>query len=256
MNDLQTTLDALASPVRREILWMLGDRELPAGEIAAAFDLSAPTISEHLATLRRAGLVQMRRQGTFRFYRADRSALRSVRALVVDDDVRWQAADGIPETAHATARTTGLVVATVELDCSVDDAFRCFADGSLCRAWMGVPVEIVDGRFAADLEFGTRVRGVYEVVVPPSLIAMRWDFASDDLPVPGGEMSGYLRFEGDARRTRVTVHQIVDDETQAAFMQTAWSLVLGRAREGCGAALAGERAATRATRPRRRGSGR
>jgi hypothetical protein len=69
-------------------------------------------------------------------------------------------------------------------------------------------------------------------------------------------MSGYLRFEGDARRTRVTVHQIVDDETQAAFMQTAWSLVLGRAREGCGAALAGERAATRATRPRRRGSGR
>jgi predicted transcriptional regulator len=68
VSDLQTVLDALASPVRREILWRLWDEELPAGAVAAAFDVTAPTISEHLGVLRRAGLVTMRRFGNHRLY--------------------------------------------------------------------------------------------------------------------------------------------------------------------------------------------
>ena len=40
-DDLQATIDALSSPVRREILWMLWDAELPAGEIAAGCGLTA-----------------------------------------------------------------------------------------------------------------------------------------------------------------------------------------------------------------------
>src|SRR3954462_1101120 len=71
---LQPTLDALASPIRREILWMVWDDELAAGEIAAAFDLSAGTISAHLAALRDAGLVTVRREGNFRRYRARHEA--------------------------------------------------------------------------------------------------------------------------------------------------------------------------------------
>jgi uncharacterized protein YndB with AHSA1/START domain len=94
--------------------------------------------------------------------------------------------------------------------------------------------------------------GRLEPHAPPALIALRWDFASDDLPVPGGEMLGYMRFDGDTRRARITVHQLVDDANQAALMQTTWSLVLGQARAGCVAALAGERDALRAARPRRR----
>ena len=50
--DLQKILGALGSPVRREILASIWDRELRAGEIAAAFDVTAPTISQHLGVLR------------------------------------------------------------------------------------------------------------------------------------------------------------------------------------------------------------
>ena len=52
---------ALGSAVRREILSYLRDGELPAGEIAARFDIAAPTISRHLGVLKNAGLVVMRR---------------------------------------------------------------------------------------------------------------------------------------------------------------------------------------------------
>jgi DNA-binding transcriptional ArsR family regulator len=67
---LDSALHALADPRRREILSMVRDRELPAGEIAARFAVSRPAISQHLAVLRAAGLVSERRDGTRRLYRA------------------------------------------------------------------------------------------------------------------------------------------------------------------------------------------
>ena len=66
---LEATLHAIADPRRREILALVRDRELPAGEIADRFDVSRPAISQHLAVLRQAGLVTERRDGTRRLYR-------------------------------------------------------------------------------------------------------------------------------------------------------------------------------------------
>ncbi len=54
---------ALAHPTRRQILQDLKDGELAAGEIAARFNATGPTISRHLGVLRQAGLVTERREG-------------------------------------------------------------------------------------------------------------------------------------------------------------------------------------------------
>ena len=70
------TLLALSSPVRREILRLVWSAERPAGEIARAFDMSWPAISQNLRVLKEAGLVRERRSGTSRLYRADRAALK------------------------------------------------------------------------------------------------------------------------------------------------------------------------------------
>jgi DNA-binding transcriptional ArsR family regulator len=67
---MDVALRALAEPRRREILALVRDRELPAGEIARQFDITRPAISQHLAVLRDAGLVTERRAGTRRLYRA------------------------------------------------------------------------------------------------------------------------------------------------------------------------------------------
>lgn len=60
---LSETLRALADPTRREILRLLGEGDRAAGEIAAAFDISAPSVSHHLSVLKQAGLVTSRREG-------------------------------------------------------------------------------------------------------------------------------------------------------------------------------------------------
>ena len=78
---------------------------------------------------------------------------------------------------------------------------------------------------------GTEVRGSYDVVSPPELIAMRWDFDDDNVPVPGRELVGYLRVEPTpSSGSVVEVHQLVETPEQAVFMQAAWSSVLGRFR--------------------------
>lgn len=75
---------ALAEPHRREILRLVAGAELPAGEIARAFDVSRPAISQHIAVLKDAGLVTERRVGTRRFYRAEPRRLPEIRGYLDD----------------------------------------------------------------------------------------------------------------------------------------------------------------------------
>lgn len=75
-------LQVVAEPRRREILRLVWDRELAAGEIARRFDVSFPAVSQHLGVLRDAGFVRTRQEGRTRFYRADRNALGPLRPML------------------------------------------------------------------------------------------------------------------------------------------------------------------------------
>jgi DNA-binding transcriptional ArsR family regulator len=70
---------AIAEPRRREILWLVRERELSAGEIASHFDVTRPAISQHLTVLRESGLLTVRRDGTRRLYRARPEGLADLR---------------------------------------------------------------------------------------------------------------------------------------------------------------------------------
>lgn len=60
---LDSTFRALGDPTRREILKVLREGDLTAGEIAALFPMTAASVSHHLAVLKEAGLVTARRNG-------------------------------------------------------------------------------------------------------------------------------------------------------------------------------------------------
>ncbi|MBW8871878.1 MAG: winged helix-turn-helix transcriptional regulator [Leifsonia sp.] len=78
MTDAATEIfAALAHPTRRQILQDLKDGELAAGEIAARFNATGPTISRHLSVLRQAGLITERRDANRILYSlvSDRLAL-------------------------------------------------------------------------------------------------------------------------------------------------------------------------------------
>jgi uncharacterized protein YndB with AHSA1/START domain len=246
--DLDVRLRALRSRTRREILALVWDRELAAGEIAAAFSLTAATISEHLAVLRSAGLVRMTPVGTSRRYRARPEALDGLHGAL-EGATKWQTATGIPERALADTQTRPAVIAAVDLPVAPETAFEAFTDPEQYSRWLQVPVTLREGAFAATLEWGTEVRGRYELVVPPQLIVMSWDFDDDNVPVPGHPLTAYLRIASRDAGCRVEVHQLTETPDQAAFMEAAWGMVLGRLRANI--ATASTAAAGPAPRPHR-----
>ncbi len=75
------TFKALSDPTRRAILEQLKHGRLTAGEIASAFELSAATVSHHLAMLRQAELVIDQREGKYIYYEINTS--------VIDEILAW-----------------------------------------------------------------------------------------------------------------------------------------------------------------------
>lgn len=72
---------ALNDPTRREILIMLKEKDLTAGEISDKFNISKPSISHHLDILKRADLVTSEKKGQFITY--------SINSTIVDDILQW-----------------------------------------------------------------------------------------------------------------------------------------------------------------------
>jgi DNA-binding transcriptional ArsR family regulator len=79
---VEAALKAIAGPRRRQILALVRDGELSAGEIAAHFDVTRPAVSQHLNVLKEAGLVSERRNGTRRLYRARPEGLAPLKAFL------------------------------------------------------------------------------------------------------------------------------------------------------------------------------
>jgi DNA-binding transcriptional ArsR family regulator len=85
----------LADPTRVRILWILLHQESNVTALATAVDASSPAVSQHLAKLRLAGLVESRREGTFIYYSATSS------------HVRRLLAEALAHAEHVTGEATG-----------------------------------------------------------------------------------------------------------------------------------------------------
>lgn len=81
---LNEVFKAIADPTRREILRLLRHEEMSAGEVAARFDMTKPTMSHHFAVLKAAGLVTSRREGQTIWYSLDTTVLEDVLAWSMD----------------------------------------------------------------------------------------------------------------------------------------------------------------------------
>ncbi len=75
---------ALSDPTRRRVLALLREGDMTAGELAAEFELAAPTMSGHFAVLKAAGLVQADRHGSTITYRLNLSVLEEAMMALMD----------------------------------------------------------------------------------------------------------------------------------------------------------------------------
>jgi len=78
---LNTLFKALNDQTRRDILELLKERDMTAGDIADKFNISKPSISHHLDLLRQAGLVVSVKEGQFIYY--------SLNTTVLDEVLKW-----------------------------------------------------------------------------------------------------------------------------------------------------------------------
>ncbi len=78
---LKESFKALSDPTRQEILQLLADGRMSAGDIGARFDMTGATISHHLSILKQAGLVEDFREGKYIFYELNTS--------VIEDMMGW-----------------------------------------------------------------------------------------------------------------------------------------------------------------------
>ena len=86
---LAPAFKALGDPVRLQLMSMIAsapDGEICVCDLTPAFELSGPTISHHLRTLREAGLVDADRRGTWVYYRARHGIMRQLAGLLSTDD--------------------------------------------------------------------------------------------------------------------------------------------------------------------------
>ena len=80
----EASFKALSDPVRREILQMLKDGRLSAGEISRHFDMTAATVSYHLNILKKAGLVWEEKEKNFIYYDLNTSILEELMSWLIE----------------------------------------------------------------------------------------------------------------------------------------------------------------------------
>ena len=81
---LQSTLRALADPIRREILNLLKSGRMSAGDICDHFPVTAASISRHLSVLKEADLIRDTREGKFIYYDLNASVLEEIMLWITD----------------------------------------------------------------------------------------------------------------------------------------------------------------------------
>lgn len=85
----EDVFQAIAHPARRKLLELLEKDELPVAELAKDFHATAPALSQHLTVLKKAGLVEERREGRQRLYRLTPAPLKEVDDWVSSHKAYW-----------------------------------------------------------------------------------------------------------------------------------------------------------------------
>ncbi len=77
-------MKALSDPIRREILNLLKEGRMSAGDIVERFDVTGAAISRHLSVLKDADLIRDRREGKFIYYELNASVLEEIMLWIAD----------------------------------------------------------------------------------------------------------------------------------------------------------------------------
>lgn len=222
---LDTLLKALSHGTRREILWLVWEREALVGELAEHFGVAGPTITAHLKLMRDAGLVDVRPEGTRRWYRARPEVLTAVAGSLLARQIPAEVHSEVALKIEApTQRPAFEIALSAVLPCSVDEAWAMWTDPEQMD-WCGTEAfsdPTPGGAFGFTVDHGMQVRGVFDLLFPPSFLSFSWDFSAGALPLPGAENIAEIRFSPAAGGAAVQIRQLVYDEAILGIVELGW----------------------------------
>lgn len=182
---MEQALKAMAEPKRRQILELVADQELTAGEISEHFEVTRPAISQHLTILKDARLIEERRDGTRRLYKTRQQGFAEARLFLEgfwDDRLgylkraaeRDQALNGITE--HLSVRRETFIAASQER------IWEYLADEEKTTRWMGTSAAFdfaPGGRYEIEVVPGETAAGEFIVIDPPHRLAYTWGWRGE-----------------------------------------------------------------------------
>lgn len=179
---MDAVLRALADPTRRCILDLIASSEMAAGELARHFDVSHPAVSQHLAVLREAGLVEVRKDGTSRFYRARPAAMTPAKLFM---EAFWD--ERLRQLAAATGEPPLIpeqitIEKEVLLAAPISDVWKLLTAPDMTNKWIGVSASIhavVGGPFRVEIVPGNFAVGEVLEVDKPHVLSHTWSWEGD-----------------------------------------------------------------------------
>jgi uncharacterized protein YndB with AHSA1/START domain/DNA-binding transcriptional ArsR family regulator len=228
---------AIAAPRRREILTLIRDGELSAGEIAARFDVTRPAVSQHLSVLRDAGLVTERRDGTRRLYRARPQGLGPLRDFLEEfwDNRLGALAREAELEERKTMQTSETTAVERELSIAAhpETVWQFLVDPDRATRWMGVSATLdprPGGVYRVEVLPGQTARGEFVELDPPRRLVFTWGWeAGSQSPVAAGSTTVEIELvpDGDGTNLRLRHHGL-PDEAAAGSHAHGWEHYLER----------------------------
>jgi uncharacterized protein YndB with AHSA1/START domain/biotin operon repressor len=169
--DEERLLAAVLEPRRRRLLQLLAEGPRPVGVLARRFDVTRPAISQHLAVLREAGLVELDERPGHRAYGLLPAGLEAARAALT------ALAAELPQDPGPAP-----VVVELHVAATAEAVFALLTELDQIARWLGTAAEVEahpGGRLRVDLGGGDVAVGSFELVEPPSRVAFTWGQEGD-----------------------------------------------------------------------------
>lgn len=234
---MREVFDTIAEEHRREILLLVAQHELSAGEIAEKFTVSRTAISQHLTILKRVGLISERRQGTARLYRARPQGMAVAKVFL---DRFWD--DGLERLQRDVERSgdrSGDITLRLSVEREVDIAappetvWQLLTRDDQMTRWMGLAAvlePVVGGRYRVEIVPGSVVVGEFVEVDEPHRLTHTWGWEGDadpDVPVGSTIVTYDVMPSATGTLLRVTHRSLPTLATTGSHSQ-GWSHYLAR----------------------------
>jgi uncharacterized protein (TIGR03086 family) len=232
MRDL---VSVLAEPNRRRLLELLLEGEQSVSCLSAHFGVTRSAISQHLAVLSKAGLVEARADGRFRYYRVIPEGLAALQQAL---DVFWTkeledlAAAGVPGQPVVPGQKGVIVVAekSVLVPLDPDQTFALLTEPERLRRWHTVTARI-DVRAGGDYRWtvvpGHTAAGKVVEVEPGRRLVISWGWEGDDGLPPGASTVTITLVPVEGGTVVRLVHEGLTEEQAAGLLQ-GWEHYLDR----------------------------